>query len=118
MNQRYGCEDKDLGHYVCRRTNERIVVDGRLSEACWEKAAKSPRFVDMVTGVPGFLDTRMAALWDDKNLYVAFWIEEPNVQAQFTERDSPGVFRERCRGLHRGPGLLLRVSDQRPRDHL
>jgi hypothetical protein len=46
----------------------------------------------MVTGVPGFLDTRMAALWDEKNLYVAFRIEEPNVQAQLTERDSPVYF--------------------------
>jgi hypothetical protein len=43
----------------------------------------------MVTGVPAFLDTRMAALWDETNLYVAFWIEEPNVQAHFTQRDSP-----------------------------
>jgi len=55
MNQRYGCEDKDIGHYVCRRTDEGIVVDGQLSEACWERVPKSPRFVDMVTGVPGFL---------------------------------------------------------------
>jgi hypothetical protein len=34
MNQRYGCEDKDLGHYICHRTNERIVVDRQPSGAC------------------------------------------------------------------------------------
>ena len=33
----------------------------------------------MVTGEPGFFDTRAAALWDDENLYVAYWIEEPFV---------------------------------------
>ena len=92
MSDRYGCEDKDIGHYTCRRTTERIVVDGELSETCWQRALKSPRFVDMVTGVPGFLDTRMAALWDDANLYIAFWVEEPNVQAHFTQRDSPVYF--------------------------
>ena len=92
MTTQYGCQDKDIGHYTCHRTAEKIAVDGRLSEGCWQRAPKSPRFVDMVTGVPGFLDTRMAALWNDENLYVGFWVEEPNVQAKFTERDSPVYF--------------------------
>ncbi len=92
MTDRYGCDEKDLGHYTCHRTNDKIIVDGRLSEPCWQRATKSPRFVDMVSGAPGFLDTRMAALWDDENLYLGFWVEEPNVQAKFTERDSPVYF--------------------------
>ena len=92
MSDKHGCDEKDIGHYTCHRTSEKLVVDGRLSEACWQRAPKSPRFVDMVTGAPGFLETRMAALWDDENLYVAYWVQEPNVQAQFTERDSPIYF--------------------------
>jgi hypothetical protein len=28
-------------------------------------------------------------LWDDNHLYVGFWVEEPNVTATLTERDSP-----------------------------
>jgi len=92
VTNQYGSENKDAGHYTCHRTAERIEIDGRLSEACWQRAPKSPRFVDMVTGVPGFLDTRMAALWDDENLYIGFWIEEPNVQAKLAERDSPVYF--------------------------
>jgi hypothetical protein len=103
MNPQRGCKDEDIGHYTCRRTDERIVVDGRLSEACWHRAAKSPRFVDMVTGVPGLLDTRVAVLWDDKNLYVAFWVEEPNVQARFTERDSPVYFENDVEVFVAGP---------------
>ncbi len=103
MSERYGCEDKDIGHYTCRRTSERMVVDGQLSEACWQRAPRSPRFVDMVTGVPGLLDTRMAALWDDKNMYVAFWVEEPNVQARFTERDSPVYFENDVEVFIAGP---------------
>src|SRR5438874_5762325 len=42
----------------------------------------------MVSGEPGFYDTRAAALWDDEFLYVGFWAEEPFVRASLTERDS------------------------------
>lgn len=42
----------------------------------------------MVTGEPGLLDTRAAALWDEQNFYVSFWIEEPFIEAHQTERDS------------------------------
>ena len=28
-------------------------------------------------------------LWDDHRLYVGYWVEEPNVTATLTERDSP-----------------------------
>jgi hypothetical protein len=42
----------------------------------------------MVTGDPGWWDTRAAMLWDDRNLYVSFEIEEPFVEACQTERDS------------------------------
>jgi hypothetical protein len=84
----YGCDEKDLAHYTCLRTPQRIAVDGRLDKPAWHKAPKSSRFVDLVSGVPGFLETRVASLWDDENLYVAFWIEEPNVRARLTERDS------------------------------
>ena len=34
------------------------------------------------------LDTHSAVLWDDENLYVGFWIEEPYPQAKLTGRDS------------------------------
>ena len=54
----------------------------------WSAAEKSPRFVDMVSGEPGFYETRAAALWDDEFLYVGFWAEEPFVRASLTERDS------------------------------
>ena len=37
----------------------------------WDSRARSPRFVDMVTGTPGLYDTRAAALWDDEALHVA-----------------------------------------------
>ena len=74
--------------YLCLRAPSPIAVDGDLTKDPWRRAPKSPRFGDMVTGDPGFFDTRAAALWDEQNLYVAFWIEEPFVEAALTERDS------------------------------
>jgi hypothetical protein len=89
MEGQYGCRDEEIGHYTCLRTKGPLKIDGYLDEECWRKAAKSPRFVDLVTGVPGIFDTRVAALWDESHLYIAFWIEEPMVQAKLTQRDSP-----------------------------
>jgi hypothetical protein len=80
--------EADVAHYTCYRTRESLAVDGRLAEASWQRAPQSPRFVDMVTGQPAIFDTRAAALWDDRNLYIGFWIEEPFVEAALTERDS------------------------------
>lgn len=88
MNSEYQNLKQDLYHYTCYRTKKPIKIDGNLDKESWLRAPKSQRFVDLVTGVPGFFDTRSAALWDDEYFYAAYWIEEPNVQARLTERDS------------------------------
>ncbi len=85
--------EKDIEHYTCLRTTTPIVIDGDPSEAAWQHAPRSPRFVELAEGRPGFFDTRAAALWDDQNLYVAFWVQEPFVAATLTERDST-IFQE------------------------
>lgn len=74
--------------YTCYRTSRPPTITGDLSQAVWKLAPRSPRFSDMVTGDPGYFDTRAAALWDDENLYIAFDVEEPFVEAHLTERDS------------------------------
>ena len=80
--------ETDAAHYTCLRSRAPLAVDADLSKAPWRKAIHSPRFVDMVTGDPGYFDTRAAALWDDQALHVAFWAEEPFVEAALTARDS------------------------------
>jgi hypothetical protein len=77
-----------IARYTARRTAGPIVVDGRLDEAGWQAAERSPRFSDLVRGAPGIHDTRAAVLWDDQYLYVAYWVEEPFVEGTLTERDS------------------------------
>ncbi len=88
MTAEVHCPENEIAHYTCYRINQPIPVDGKLDKALWSKAPKSPRFVDMASGAPGFFDTRMAALWDDDNLYISFWVEEPFLEAHYTERDS------------------------------
>jgi hypothetical protein len=79
--------ESEIARYVCKRVREPLIVDGSLAKPAWQAAEKSSRFVDMVTGAPGLYDTRAAMLWDDTCLYVGFWVEEPFVTAEITERD-------------------------------
>ena len=78
----------DRENYQIKRVNGPVRIDGDLTKAMWQKAEKSPRFVDAVGGTPGLYDTRAALLWDDEALYVGFWAEEPYPAATLTERDS------------------------------
>ena len=88
MTGRSGCGEERLAHHIANRVEQRLVIDGDLGKEPWRSALRSPRFVDLVSGAPGLLDTRIAALWDDEHLYIGFWVEEPRVRARFTERDS------------------------------
>jgi len=80
--------EERIAHYTAYRAPAPIMVDGRLDKEAWRQAPRSPRFVDLITGEPTVHDTRAAVLWDDTNLYVGFWVEEPFVEATLTERDS------------------------------
>jgi len=87
------CPEEDIPRYDCYRIDSRITVDGELDEAVWSKVGKSDRFRDLISGDSTFLDTRTALLWDDSFLYVAYWVEEPFLQASLLERDAP-IYRD------------------------
>ena len=74
--------------YLCHRTSDTLKIDGRLDESPWLRATHSSPFVDIVSGDPAWLKTTAALLWDDRFLYVGYWLEEPNIQAELTVRDS------------------------------
>jgi hypothetical protein len=88
MSGRYGCPEEELARYTCYRAQGPVSIDGNLDKRHWASAPRSGRFVDLVTGSPAWLGTQMAGLWDEENLYLAFWLEEPDVRAALTERDS------------------------------
>jgi hypothetical protein len=77
-----------IARHEALRARRPVTVDGRLDEADWKAAPRSPRFSDLVRGAPGIHDTRAAVLWNDQHLYVAYWVEEPFVEGTLTERDS------------------------------
>ena len=74
-------------NYICRKISAPLDINGDLNKAVWQKAEKSPRFIDVIGGTPGLYDTRAALLWDDDYLYVGYWCEEPYPTAHITERD-------------------------------
>jgi hypothetical protein len=73
--------------YTAFRTTGPIAIDGHLDGPSWQQAPRSPRFRDLIHGAQTIHDTRAAVLWDDANLYVGFWIEEPFVEATLKNRD-------------------------------
>ena len=77
-------------HYVCHRTGEEINIDGKLNEKSWAKAAETESFVDISgEGFPKpIYDTKARLMWDDDYLYVAAVLQEPNIVANLTKRDT------------------------------
>jgi hypothetical protein len=80
--------EQSVARYTCYRTSGIIDVDGRLDEHSWKEAPVSTPFVDIVSGKPGWFDTRVRLLWDDDCLYFGFTAEETDVWGTLTERDS------------------------------
>ncbi|MGE5353300.1 MAG: carbohydrate-binding family 9-like protein [Acidobacteriota bacterium] len=77
-------------HYVCYRTETKISIDGNLDELSWQKASWTKAFVDVEGSqkpAPKF-KTRAKMLWDDNFLYVAAELEEHDLWATLTKRDT------------------------------
>ncbi len=83
------CTEDEIPHYNAYRVTTKPIIDGRLDESFWQVAPQSSNFRDLISGGEAIHDTKTAVLWDDEYLYIAYWIEEPNIQATLTERDAP-----------------------------
>ena len=76
--------------YIAYRTSSAPTIDGKLDEADWDKAPWTEDFIDIegpAKPKPRFR-TRAKLLWDDDYLYFAVEMEEPDLWATLTERDS------------------------------
>ncbi len=87
------CNPSEIPTYTSYKVGNKINVDGNLQEKAWNHAERSRAFVDLITGESTMYRTQAAVLWDQDFLYVAYWIEEPNVWATLTERDAP-IYRD------------------------
>lgn len=77
-------------NYVCYRSSAALKVDGNLDERDWRRAPWTDDFVDIEgedRPKPRFR-TRVKMLWDDNYLYVGAELEERDIWATLTERDS------------------------------
>lgn len=83
------CKDEDIPRYTSQKIKNTIKIDGKLDEDAWKNATRSTSFKDLVSGADTHLKTEAAVVWDDQNLYVAYWVEEPDVTATLTRRDAP-----------------------------
>jgi len=89
IQETFPCVDAEIPRYKAVLTKERPVIDGLLEDAVWKKAEKSSAFRDLIRGNKTHLDTRVAVTWDEQFLYVAYWVEEPDVTATLKDRDAP-----------------------------
>ncbi|MGA2585873.1 MAG: carbohydrate-binding family 9-like protein [Candidatus Aminicenantales bacterium] len=75
---------------ICYRAASPVQIDGDLDEDVWSKATWSDAFLDIEgssRGKPRFR-TMVKMLWDDDYFYIGAYLEEPNVWATLTKRDS------------------------------
>src|ERR1700678_1835087 len=89
QESKFPCPENEIAHYTAYHVSEPITIDGKLDEAAWRQAPRSPRFVDIITGQPPIHDTYAQVMWDDQNLYVAYRVQEPFVHARYTTNNSP-----------------------------
>lgn len=77
-------------HHLCCRTANPPVIDGKLDEPAWKMAAWTEEFVDIegeLKPKPRFR-TQAKMLWDENYFYIGAELEEPDVWATLTKRDS------------------------------
>ena len=81
--------------YTIRRATSPVAIDAKLNEASWERAfAASPfHFNWWSAGEKEQTDVKM--LWDDQNLYVAYYCHDRHISAKVTERHGP-VSKDDC----------------------
>lgn len=76
--------------YECLRATKALHIDGKLDDAAWRVAPWTSNFVDIEGSgkPPPKFRTRVKMLWDERYLYIAAELEEPDVNGTLTERDS------------------------------
>jgi len=74
---------------VAVRAREPVLIDGRLDEPVWQQAESFPLAHCFLTKQgPPLYPTEAQVAWDEKNLYVAFVAEDPDIWSDHTARDA------------------------------
>lgn len=90
----------------CGKTDEKIVIDGKLDEAIWRRTP-SVKFTGITDGSEPPFPTEGKMTWDDDYLYVGFNFARPDVRCNWTMRDAHLTDAEKTAFLgkkfHKGP---------------
>ena len=76
--------------YVCYKTDNTILIDGKLDEAIWQQTPSTSDFQDIqgnLKPMPSF-QTNVKMLWDDDYFYFGAYMKEPHIWGKLTERDA------------------------------
>lgn len=75
-------------NYICYKSEENLVIDGKLDEQAWKNAKWTENFIDIEGVVEPKFKTRAKMLWDNNYFYVAAELIEPHVSASLIKRDT------------------------------
>lgn len=76
--------------YVCYKTNDSLIIDGKLDELIWQKTPVTNDFVDIqgdLKPLPPY-QTNVKMLWDDEYFYFGAFMEEPHIWGKLRKRDT------------------------------
>jgi hypothetical protein len=77
-----------LPRYACRKlAGETVVIDGKLNEAEWRRAAVIKDFVECGSGKSVHCRTEARALYDDEFLYLSFVCYTKHITASLKDHD-------------------------------
>lgn len=74
--------------YIAHKTNEAMVIDGKMDENAWKMAPWSEDYIDIEGKLTPTYNTRMKMIWDENFLYVLAEMEEPHIWATLKQRDT------------------------------
>ena len=76
--------------YICYKTTDKMILDGKLDEESWKNAEWTKSFVDIEGAIkpPPFYDTKVKMLWDQTYFYIGVEMEESQLWATLKDRDA------------------------------
>lgn len=83
----------DVPVYECFKIDQPPKIDGLLTDPVWATVPTTTPFVISCSGEPAQYETLARLCWDDRNLYIAFYCEDPAIWGTLTKRDS-AIFNE------------------------
>lgn len=86
--QKFELSPKDRPLYKVHKADSKITVDGKLNDKAWKKAeARDYNFFYLTNGKKEEQKTTFRMLWDEKNIYIHYDLEDKYINSAETKRD-------------------------------